>query len=87
MARVGGDELLIVLRGVQDLDAATGVAEKIRLAVREPLRVDGQAIVSTVSIGVAMAGTHDDVDALVARADRAMYEAKQAGRDQVVPVL
>jgi diguanylate cyclase (GGDEF)-like protein/PAS domain S-box-containing protein len=87
VARVGGDELLIVLRGVQDLDAATGVAEKIRLAVREPLRVDGQAIVSTVSIGVAMAGTHDDVDALVARADRAMYEAKQAGRDQVVPVL
>ena len=42
---------------------------------------------TSVSVGVTMATGDDDVDALVARADRAMYLAKAAGRDQVVRVL
>ena len=86
VARVGGDEILLILRGVQDLDAATAVAEKVRRAVAEPLLIDGQQASATVSIGVAMVEARDDVDALVARADRAMYLAKDAGRDQVVPL-
>lgn len=86
VARVGGDEILLILRGMTSLDAGVAVAEKVREAVGAPVRINGQVVPASVSIGVTMAEKHDDVDTLVARADRAMYRAKQAGRDQVVRV-
>jgi diguanylate cyclase (GGDEF)-like protein/PAS domain S-box-containing protein len=84
VARVGGDEILLILRGVRSMDDAMAIAEKVRLAVREPAQLDGQIVPTSISIGVTMAAADDDVDALVARADQAMYLAKEAGRDQVV---
>jgi diguanylate cyclase (GGDEF)-like protein len=87
VARVGGDEILLILRGVRTLDDAMAIAEKVRLAVRAPIEMEGQLVPTSVSVGVTMATEDDDVDALVARADRAMYLAKAAGRDQVVRVL
>ena len=86
VARVGGDEILLVLDGVPDLAAATLVSEKVREALGVPVMIAGEAVPVTVSIGVTMADIHDDVDGLIARADRAMYEAKQAGRNRVVAV-
>jgi diguanylate cyclase (GGDEF)-like protein/PAS domain S-box-containing protein len=86
VARVGGDEILLILRGVRTVDDAMAIAEKVRLAVREPLYVQDQTVPISVSVGVTMAAADDDVDALVARADRAMYLAKEAGRDQVVRI-
>ncbi|MCB9424369.1 MAG: PAS domain S-box protein [Actinobacteria bacterium] len=86
VARVGGDEFLVVLDGVRDLHTASRVSEKIREAVAGPLLIDGRALPITISIGVTMVEIHDDVDGLVARADRGMYEAKQAGRGRVVAV-
>ncbi len=84
VGRVGGDEFLLVLDAVADLAAAAHVAGKVLVALREPVVIAGDIIPITVSIGVTMAEIHDDVDGLIARADRAMYEAKQAGRDRVV---
>lgn len=83
VARIGGDELLVVLVGVHDLDQAVEVAEKLRASVSRPLAVDGAALVPSLSIGVALALPGDGPEVLLARADAAMYAAKRAGRDRV----
>lgn len=83
-ARVGGDEILVVLDGVQSLDDATRIAEKVRHAVSRPIDVDGDEVTPTVSIGVSVLHPGESVRPLVARADEAMYRAKRSGRDQVV---
>lgn len=85
-ARVGGDELMIVLRGVRDLEDAVTVAEKLRKSAAEPVNVKGVPIEATVSIGVTLARPNESTDALVARADAAMYQAKQKGRNQIITI-
>ena len=79
--RVGGEEILVVLPGTTQADAL-GVAERLRLAVRER-RPAGASV--TVSIGVAVS-QHGPLesDVLVSLADEALYSAKAAGRDCVV---
>jgi diguanylate cyclase (GGDEF)-like protein/PAS domain S-box-containing protein len=83
-ARVGGDELLVVLHGVRDLDDAWNVAEKLRRRAAEPIPTPAGPVAITVSIGVTLARPFEAADPLLARADRAMYEAKNRGRDRVV---
>jgi len=83
-ARFGGDEILVVLTGIHDLEEAMRVAEKVRRACRDDIDVSGSVVQVTVSIGVALARTGEPVDELIAGADRAMYEAKESGRDRVV---
>jgi len=83
-ARIGGDELLVILAGVHDLDEAVAIAESIRTVAAEPIALGGASVTATLSIGVTIAGADEDADALVARADEAMYEAKRSGRDRVV---
>ena len=85
-ARVGGDELLVVLHGVQDLDNAVAIAEKLRLSAAEPIPIPDGTVHATVSIGVTLAAPGESTESLVARADEAMYRAKQTGRNQVVPI-
>jgi len=85
-ARVGGDELLVVLHGVQDLDNAVAIAEKLRLSAAEPIPIPGGTVQATVSIGVTLAGPDEPTSSLVARADEAMYRAKETGRNHVVPM-
>ncbi len=80
--RFGGEELLLVLRNT-DAHSALAVAERVRAAV-ERVRLphpDGVGEIMTVSVGVA-AGSSDP-DALLARADGALYAAKRAGRNCV----
>lgn len=86
VARLGGDELLVLLEGVHSLAEATAVATKIRRAAAEPIPFDGSMLGCTLSIGVTLAYPGEDVDSLIARADRAMYAAKRNGRDQVVAI-
>lgn len=81
-SRIGGDEFMVLLRGVRDLSDARSIAEKIRVAVAEPIDASGLQLATTVSIGVAMVDGHESAAALIARADRAMYEAKALGRDR-----
>jgi diguanylate cyclase (GGDEF)-like protein/PAS domain S-box-containing protein len=85
-ARVGGDELLVVLHGVHDLQNAVAIAEKLRLSAAEPIAVPGGTIRTTVSIGVTLARPGEKTEALIARADDAMYRAKEHGRNQVIPI-
>ena len=86
VARIGGDELLIVLHRVHDINDATRVAEAVRAAVAVPISAGGQQVSATLSIGVTIAVPGDSVDGIVARADDAMYSAKLKGRNQVVPI-
>ena len=81
IGRIGGEEFAILLPGL-NLQQAGHRAEQLRLAVRAILRPDGPL---TVSIGVAECDrVGEDIENLLARADRAMRQAKRGGRDQIV---
>ena len=88
VARFGGDELLVVLNGVDNLAQAMAVAEKIRMALLPPLPLaaGGEPITITMSIGVTLAQRGDSVSSLINRADQALYQAKSEGRNRVVPI-
>jgi diguanylate cyclase (GGDEF)-like protein/PAS domain S-box-containing protein len=83
VARMGGDEFLIVLDGIHGLDEAIAVAEKVRCAAAAPVAYGRQSLATTISIGATIGRPGEGVDAMIGRADDAMYEAKAAGRDQV----
>jgi diguanylate cyclase (GGDEF)-like protein len=78
--------MMIVLHGVHGVDDAVTIAEKLRRSAATPVHFDNQSIEATVSVGVALAHEGESTDALVARADNAMYQAKQHGRNQVITV-
>jgi len=82
--RIGGDELLVVLDGVRDVDNAAAVAESLRRRAAEPIPFNHGTITATLSVGVTLARPGEGVDALLARADDAMYLAKDEGRNRVV---
>jgi diguanylate cyclase (GGDEF)-like protein len=85
LGRVGGEEFAVALPGARRIHAIA-VAERIRVAVQGHCRVVGEEVVElTVSIGAAeYLGPDEALDALVDRADRAMYNAKDSGRNMVV---
>lgn len=84
VARIGGDEILLVLDGVDHLHDAVTVAQSVRSEVRVPVDTDAGPLVATISIGVVLARPDEPMDSLLARADQAMYRAKLDGRDRVV---
>ena len=84
VSRIGGEEFVILLPGTE-LAAARLLAERIRgqvAAARLPALPAGHAV--TASFGVAAQRPGETVRALVARADRSLYAAKQAGRNRVM---
>ncbi len=83
VARMGGDEFVVLLDDVRDEQEAVTVAESIRRAVAGPVPFDGGALETTMSIGVLLAGEGSDVDAVLRDADAALYAAKESGRDRV----
>lgn len=83
-ARWGGEEFVVALANTSLADA-TGVAERIRCALEEiDVTVDDVRVPISASIGLTVVRDADDLDALVERADHAMYGAKSAGRNRVV---
>jgi diguanylate cyclase (GGDEF)-like protein len=80
---MGGDEFLVVLSDVHNIDEALAIADKIRFAAEEPIAVAEQELHTTLSIGVALAERGENLDRLLERADIAMYTAKRAGRNRV----
>jgi diguanylate cyclase (GGDEF)-like protein len=84
IARVGGDEFVVVFEELSDATEATRIAERARVAMSLPVEVDGQELQVTASIGLSLSGRPgEDVDSLLRRADDAMYVAKGNGRNQV----
>ena len=80
VARLGGDEFAILVRNVAD-GALVRLAERLVRAVRPPIDTPFGAVSSSVSIGATMSlPTDNDIHDLMVRADRALYEVKEAGR-------
>jgi diguanylate cyclase (GGDEF)-like protein/PAS domain S-box-containing protein len=84
LARMGGDEFMVVVNGVTEDRLALSVAERLGEALRGPFFVAQHELVITASMGISIYprdGT--DVSALRRNADAAMYQAKRAGKDRV----
>ncbi|HZF27017.1 MAG TPA: EAL domain-containing protein [Steroidobacteraceae bacterium] len=83
LARVGGDEFVVVLTGSPTAQYAQRVAEHIQSALAAPFLHGGYEFVVTPSIGIALFPEHGrDAQSLLKNADGAMYEAKASGRNQ-----
>jgi len=85
VGRIGGDEFVVLLTQTRDEESVFAVAQKIRKAVSAPFTADGVTLTPTLSIGAALADPGDSPDAVVAKADMALYSAKEQGRDCAVP--
>lgn len=85
--RYGGEEFVLLLRNT-GLDGARLLAERIRSVVAERVFLpDSQAIRLTVSLGLACVRPGESAFALLGRVDRALYQAKESGRNRVVAAL
>jgi diguanylate cyclase (GGDEF)-like protein len=84
VARVGGDEFVVLLREVDHSSSALQVAEKIRVAMSDPFQIQGQTIEIGCCVGVAVYPAHgrNEIE-LSAHADAAMYRAKQDGGNAI----
>jgi len=82
VARMGGDEFLILLPEIKKIENSTMLARKVVDAFQKPFVIDGNEIHITTSVGIAIYPEHsEDADALVKNADIAMYKAKDSGRN------
>lgn len=82
VARIGGDEFVVFARVADVIDAEV-VAGRIIELVDTPFAVGGDEVSSSASIGIAVAPEHGtDLDELIAKADAAMYMAKEQGRNR-----
>ena len=82
-ARLSGDEFVVILDGLASTDEATAVATKLLHAIRQPLDTGAQPLHFTASMGLAWLDGQAVASAkeLMLRADRALYRAKEGGRD------
>jgi predicted signal transduction protein with EAL and GGDEF domain/FixJ family two-component response regulator len=84
LARVGGDEFIVVLTGRTDVAQAQWAAQRILSILAAPFQQESYELVVTPSIGIAMYPEHGrDAQSLLKNADGAMYEAKASGRNQL----
>jgi diguanylate cyclase (GGDEF)-like protein/PAS domain S-box-containing protein len=82
VARMGGDEFTILLADIGDVRAAAVVAQKVLDSISKVVTVDEHELVVTTSIGIAVFPADGaDAEALLRNADRAMYRAKEMGRN------
>ncbi len=82
VGRLGGDEFVVIAYPVPSAAEAAGLAARLLEAVQQPLKLGDEQVSPTVSIGAALSAPGLTADQLLARADRAMYEAKAAGGDR-----
>jgi diguanylate cyclase (GGDEF)-like protein/PAS domain S-box-containing protein len=81
IARMGGDEFVVVQVGIGAQEDVVGFARRLIDAVSEPFDIEGHQIMVGMSIGIALAPTDGDTaDQLIRNADLALYRAKEQGR-------
>lgn len=82
VARVGGDEFVIVLTCANDVDDVAAAAERVVKSVTDEFVIQGQALKITCSLGISIFPEHgSDSETLIKNADAAMYNAKENGCD------
>ncbi len=91
LARLGGDEFTVLLEDAAGIETATGIADRIAEALREPILIAGHSLIVSASVGVSLTspvkalGTDDyspavEAEGLLRDADIAMYQAKNGGK-------
>lgn len=82
VARLGGDEFLCVMPAIPDLSAAQELASRLVECLSQPFQLEADSVSIGASVGIALFPAHaETVDALIACADSALYEAKHGGRN------
>ncbi|UXI67745.1 diguanylate cyclase domain-containing protein [Tahibacter amnicola] len=81
VARLGGDEFVVLIENPSSADDIESVAKKIVCAMRVPLVIDGSSLQVTTSVGIAYLHAPESAETLLAVADKALYAAKDAGRN------
>lgn len=86
LARIGGDEFVLLLNDLEDdaEEAASVVASRYIDALKTPILISSTPCTLGVSIGIAIGNGESSSDELLLAADRAMYQAKETGRDRYV---
>ena len=80
LARVGGDEFVVIQLCAGLPDAARALASRLIAAMREPVTLDGQQVFVGLSVGIAISAPNVSADELAKQADVALYSAKADGR-------
>ena len=81
LARIGGDEFVIVLTSIHDEERAAATARRVQALFSDPFLIDGEEFYGSTSIGIALyPGDATDVESLFRCADAAMYQAKNEGK-------
>ncbi|WP_298232193.1 diguanylate cyclase [uncultured Azohydromonas sp.] len=85
VARIGGDEFVVILNDLEERAQCAAILERIRSVVSEPIIIPGKGPCTvSASIGVEFHGPrHTTPESLMTAADEAMYQAKKAGRNRV----
>jgi len=84
VARIGGDELVVIVEEINDPEIAARIADKLRQALSAPYTIDSQNFYLTTSIGISYYPDNgDSAELLIRNADAAVYRAKDEGRNRV----
>ncbi len=82
LCRISGDEFMIILEHLRDSTNVASTCDHVLAALVEPYQIDGRMVQTSISAGVALyPGDGDSVADLLRKADTALFEAKQAGRN------
>ncbi|HEY1487133.1 MAG TPA: diguanylate cyclase, partial [Micromonosporaceae bacterium] len=84
-ARLGGDEFAVLLSEITDDAAGYVVARRLTEVLSQPTMIGGIPVICRASVGLAIAGASDQYDALLRKADTALYAAKAAGKGRWRP--
>jgi len=83
VSRVGGDEFLVVLSSIPDIEAAAAAADRIVNAMSAEFRIQDRSLRVSCSVGISIFPEHgNDAETLIKNADAAMYGAKESGRNR-----
>lgn len=88
-ARYGGDEYLVMLKHVTEMEQVTGAAETLMGLFKDPFMISGRGVSITASIGISLYPCHgSNINELLINADKAMYRSKIRGKNQydIVPI-
>ena len=84
VARIGGDEFAVILNGVKSKDNALRLAQKALQEIAQPVLIRQQTINVGASIGLGFfPDANDDVEAMLSKTDKALYQAKALGKNQI----